>query len=50
MSFSALLCAQSSVRHWDTTTVDEILIDRMYLNALESQSGHWGHRIKSIAR
>ena len=41
MSFSALLCAQSfSVRHWDTATVDQILIegDRMYLNALESQS------------
>ena len=41
MSFSALLCAQSfPVRHWDTATVDQILIegDRMYLNALESQS------------
>ena len=40
-SFSALLCAQSfPVRHWDTATVDQILIegDRMYLNALESQS------------
>ena len=38
MSFSVLLCAQSfPVRHWDTTTVDQILIegDRMYLNALE---------------
>ena len=41
MSFSALLCAQSfAVRHWDTATVDKILIkgDRMYLSALESQS------------
>ena len=41
MSFSALLCAQSfPVRHWDTATVDQILIegDRMYLNTLESQS------------
>ena len=44
MSFSALLsvlCAQSfPVRQWDTATVDQILIevDRMYLNALESQS------------
>ena len=41
MSFSALLCAQSFPgRHWDTATVDQILIegDRMYLNALESQS------------
>ena len=41
MSFSALLCAQSfPVRHSDTATVDQILIggDRMYLNALESQS------------
>ena len=41
MSFSALLCAQSfPVRHWDTATVDQILIegDRMYLSALESQS------------
>ena len=40
MSFSALLCAQSfSVQHWDTATVDQILIEghRMYLNALESQ-------------
>ena len=40
-SFSALSCAQSfPVGHWDTTTVDQILIegDRMYLNALESQS------------
>ena len=40
-SFSALLCVQSfPVRHWDTTTVDQILMegDRMYLNALESQS------------
>ena len=40
MSFSALLCAQSfPVQHWDTATVDQILIegDRMYLNALESQ-------------
>ena len=39
-SFSALLCAQSfPVQHWDTATVDQILIqgDRMYLNALESQ-------------
>ena len=41
MSFSMLLCAQSfPVRHWDTATVDQILNegDRMYLNALESQS------------
>ena len=41
MSFSALLCAQSfPVRQWDTATVDQILSegDRMYLNALESQS------------
>ena len=41
MSFSALLCAQLfPVRHWDTATVDQILIegDRMYLNGLESQS------------
>ena len=41
MSFSGLLCAQSfPVRHWDTATVDRILIegDRMYLNALESQN------------
>ena len=41
MSFSALLCAQSfPVRHWDTATVDQISVegDRMYLNALESQS------------
>ena len=41
MSFSALLCVQSfPVRHWDTATVDQILIegDRMYLNTLESQS------------
>ena len=40
MSFSALLCSQSfPVQHWDTATVDQILIkgDRMYLNALESQ-------------
>ena len=40
MRFSALLCAQSiPVRHWDTATVEQILIeeDRMYLNALESQ-------------
>lgn len=40
MSFSSLLCAQSfPVQHWDTATVDQILIegDRMYLNALESQ-------------
>ena len=32
MSFSALLCAQlCSVRHWDTATLDQILIegDRM---------------------
>ena len=38
--FSALLCAQSfPVQHWDTATVDQILIegDRMFLNALESQ-------------
>ena len=37
MGFSALLCAQSfPVRHWDTATADQILIegDRMYLNAL----------------
>ena len=41
MSFSALLCAQSfPVQHRDTATVDQIFIegDRMYLNALESQS------------
>ena len=41
VSFSALLCAQSfPVRQSDTATVDQILIegDRMYLNALESQS------------
>ena len=41
MSFLALLCAQSfPVRHWDTATVDQISVegDRMYLNALESQS------------
>ena len=34
MSFSALLCAQSFlVQHWDTATVDQILIegDRMHL-------------------
>ena len=40
MNFSALLCAQSfPVQHWDTATVDQILIegDRMYLNALEIQ-------------
>ena len=40
MSFKALLCAQSfPVQHWDTGTVDQILIegDRMYLNAIESQ-------------
>ena len=42
MSFSALscMCVQSfPVQHWDTATVDQILIegDRMYLNALESQ-------------
>ena len=40
MSFSTLLCAQSfPAQHWDTATVDQILIegDRMYLNALESQ-------------
>ena len=39
MSFSVLLCAQSfPVQHWDTASVDQILIgDRMYLNALESQ-------------
>ena len=38
MSFSALLCAQSfPVRQWDTAaTVDQE--NRMYLNALESQS------------
>ena len=39
--FFTVVCAQSfSVRHWDTATVDQILIegDRMYLNALESQS------------
>ena len=39
MSFSALLCAQSfPVRHWDTATVDQILIegDTMYLNASQS--------------
>ena len=41
MTFSALLCAQSClVRHWDTATVDQTLVegDRMYLNALESQN------------
>ena len=41
MGFSALLCAQSfPVRQWNTATIDQILIegDRMYLNALESQS------------
>ena len=41
MTFSALLCARSfPVRHWNTATVDQIVIegDRMYLNALESQS------------
>ena len=41
MSFSALLCAQSfPVRQWDIATVDQISVegDRMYLNALESQS------------
>ena len=41
MSFSGLLCAQSCpVRHWDTATVDQILIegDKTYLNALDSQS------------
>ena len=41
MIFSALLCAQTCpVRHWDTATVDQILIegDRMFLNALENQS------------
>ena len=41
MSFAALLSAQSfPVRHWDTPTVDQILIegDRMYLTAIESQS------------
>jgi len=40
-SFSVLLCTQSfPVQHWDTANVDQILIkgDRMYLNALESQS------------
>ena len=40
MGFSALLCAQSfPVQHWDTATVDQILIegDRIYLKALESQ-------------
>ena len=40
MSFSALLRAQSfPVQHWDTVTVDQILLegDRMYLNAFESQ-------------
>ena len=40
MSFPALLCTQSfPVQHWDTATVDQILMegDRMYLNALESQ-------------
>ena len=41
MIFSVLLCTQSlPVRHRDTATVDQILIEggRMYLNALESQS------------
>ena len=41
MSFPALLCAESfPVRHWDTATIDQILIegDRMYLHALGSQS------------
>ena len=40
MNFSVLLCAQSfPVQHWDTATVDQILIeeDRMYLNKLRSQ-------------
>ena len=40
MSFSTLLCAHLfPVQHWDTATVDQILIegDMMYLNALESQ-------------
>ena len=38
--FSAVVCTVVPVRHWDTATVDQILIegDRMYLNALESQS------------
>ena len=39
--FLALLCAQlRPVRHWDTATVDQILIegDRMYLNPLESHN------------
>ena len=38
--FFSAVCAQSfPVQHWDTATVDQILIegDRMYLNALESQ-------------
>ena len=41
MTFSTLLCAQSClVRHWDTATVDQTLVegDRMYLNALESRN------------
>ena len=41
MSFSALLCAQSCpVWHWDTTTVNQILIkgDGMFQNVLESLS------------
>ena len=41
MSFSGLFCAQSCpVRHWDTATVYQILVegDRMYLNAVDSQN------------
>ena len=36
--FSPVVC--TVVQHWDTATVDQMLIegDRMYLNALESQS------------
>ena len=38
--FCTFVCAQSNypVRHWDTATVDHILIkgDWIYLNALES--------------
>ena len=40
MNFSVLSCAQSfPVQHWDTATVDQILIeeDRVYLNALRNQ-------------
>ena len=38
--FSAVVCSRAfPMQHWDTVTVDQILIegDRIYLNALESQ-------------